>query len=99
MIGRFAGACQEVGLISSIKNIIGQKNAYLLGDEVTIADYFGACIKVPSISDIVRCDLSAWPNVQRWLKNMKALKSWDKVNQDFNNKFVAAYKGAPFAIL
>jgi glutathione S-transferase len=79
------------------KDIIGPKNKFLLGNEVTIADYFGACVL--TISDIIACDLSAWPNIQRWLKTMRALPSWDKVNHDFNNKFVAAYKGAPFAIL
>jgi glutathione S-transferase len=79
------------------KDIIGPKNKFLLGDEITIADYFGACMV--TISDIVRCDLSAFPNVQRWLKNMKALPSWNKVNEDFTNKFVGAFKGAPFAIL
>lgn len=79
------------------KDIIGPKNKYLLGNEVTIADYFGACLI--TIADIVRCDLSSWPNVQRWLKTMRALPTWEKVNQDFNGKFVAAFKGAPFAIL
>jgi glutathione S-transferase len=79
------------------KDIIGPKNKYLLGDEITIADYFGAGIV--TLADIVRSDLSSWPNVRRWLGNMRALPSWDKINEDFNGKFVAAYKGAPFAIL
>ena len=39
---------------------IGQKNQeYLCGDELSIADYFGAA--VVSIGDLVGCDLSAYP--------------------------------------
>lgn len=79
------------------KDIIGPKSKYLLGDEITIADYFGACIV--TLADVIRADLSAWPNVQRWLKNMKALPSWDKTNEGFNQKFVGGYQGVPFAIL
>jgi glutathione S-transferase len=79
------------------KNIIGPNNKYLLGDDITIADYFGACIV--TLADVIRADLSAWPNVQRWLKTMKLLPSWDKTNEGFNQKFVGGYQGVPFAIL
>jgi glutathione S-transferase len=47
---------------------IGPTNQYLCGNEITIADYFGACMV--TIGDLVGCDLSAYPNVQRWLANM-----------------------------
>ena len=79
------------------RNIIGSKNKFLLGDDVTIADYLGA--EMLSLVDIVRCDLSRWPNVQRWLKNMRALKSWDKVHADYNAKLVESTKGVPFVML
>lgn len=79
------------------KNIIGPNNKYLLGDTVSIADYLGVCIA--TLSDVMRSDLSAWPNVQRWIKTMKMLPSWDKVNAGFNEKFVGGYKGATFAAL
>jgi glutathione S-transferase len=69
---------------------IGSKNQYLCGNELTIADYFGAA--VVSIGELVGCDLSAYPNIKRWLDNMKRLKSWDQVNEVFNG-FVAANKG------
>ena len=78
------------------KDIIGPKNKFLLGDQVTIADYFGSGIL--TLCDIVRCDFSPWPNVQRLLKTMRALPSWDKVNADFNRKFVEPTKGVPFAM-
>ena len=45
-----------------------------------------------SIGELVGCDLSAYPNIKRWLDNMKKLKSWDRVNEVFNG-FVAANKG------
>ncbi len=60
---------------------IGPKNQYLCGDEITIADYFGAGIV--TLGEIVRVDLSPYPNVTRWLGNMKKLPSWPKVNEAF----------------
>ena len=69
---------------------IGPKNQYLCGDELSIADYFGAA--VVSIGDLVGCDLSVYPNIKRWLDNMKTLKSWNQINEVFNG-FVAANKG------
>ncbi|MGC1941792.1 MAG: hypothetical protein WA697_26635 [Pseudolabrys sp.] len=45
-----------------------------------------------SIGELVGCDLSAYPNIKRWLDNMKKLKSWDRVTEVFNG-FVAANKG------
>ncbi|HZX91722.1 MAG TPA: glutathione S-transferase family protein [Rudaea sp.] len=75
---------------------IGPDNAYLCGNELTIADYFGA--SVVSIGDLVGCDFAAYPNIQRWLGNMRKLKSWDKVNEVFNG-FVGMNKGKEFARL
>jgi len=45
-----------------------------------------------SIGELVGCDLSAYPNIKRWLGNMKRLKSWKEINEVFNG-FVAANKG------
>ena len=75
---------------------IGPKNAYLCGNEITIADYFGAGLV--SIGELIGIDFAAYPNVQRWLGNMKKLKTWDKVNEVFNG-FVAGNKGKEFARL
>jgi hypothetical protein len=55
---------------------IGPKNQYLCGNELTIADYIGAA--VVSIGELVGCDFSAYPNIKRWLDNLKRLKSWDR---------------------
>ena len=55
---------------------IGPKNQYLCGDQITIADYFGAGLV--TLGELIGCDFSPYPNVQRWLDNMKKLPSWDK---------------------
>jgi glutathione S-transferase len=34
--------------------------------------------------ELVGCDLAAYPNIKRWLDNMRKLKSWDQVNDAFN---------------
>jgi len=72
---------------------IGPKNAYLCGNEITIADYFGAGLV--SIGELIGIDFAAYPNIQRWLGNMKKLKTWDKVNEVFDG-FVAGNKGKEF---
>jgi glutathione S-transferase len=72
---------------------IGPKNAYLCGDRLTIADYFGSC--VVSIGELIGCDFSAYPNIKRWLKNMENLKMWNQVNEVFNG-VAAANKGKEF---
>jgi len=75
---------------------IGPKNAYLCGNEITIADYFGAGLV--TIGELIGCDYSAYPNIQRWLGNMRKLKTWNKVNEVFNS-VVAGNKGKEFARL
>lgn len=75
---------------------LGPKNGYLCGDQITIADYLGA--PYVTLGEIVRCNFSAYPNIQRWLGNMKKLKSWPKVNEVFNG-FAASVKDQPFVAL
>jgi glutathione S-transferase len=60
---------------------IGPKKKYLCGDEITIADYFG--IGLLTLGEVVRYDLAKYPNVQRWVNNMKKLQNWAKVNEVF----------------
>jgi len=45
-----------------------------------------------SIGELVGCDYSTYPNIKRWLDNIKRLKSWDQVNEVFNG-FVMANRG------
>lgn len=58
---------------------IGPNQAYLCGDSITIADYLGACFL--TLGEVIRCDFSAYPNIARWLGNMKKLRSWPKINE------------------
>ena len=60
---------------------IGPNNPYLCGSEITIADYLGAGFV--SLGEIIRMDFAGYPNVRRWLGNMKKLKSWPSVNEVF----------------
>jgi glutathione S-transferase len=61
---------------------IGPDRQFLCGDQMTIADYFG--IGLITLGEVIRVDFSVWPNVQRWMNNVKqSLKSWDKVNEVF----------------
>lgn len=72
---------------------IGPKNPYLCGNQITIADYLG--IAFVTVGEIIRCDFSRYPNVERWMGNMKKLKSWPKVNEVFYG-FKDAVKGQRF---
>ena len=75
---------------------IGPKNNYLCGNQITIADYLGAAFV--TLGEIVRCDFSPYPNVQRWLGNMRKLKTWPKVNEVFEG-YKASVKDQAFAAL
>jgi glutathione S-transferase len=59
---------------------IGPKQ-YLCGDQATIADYFGPGIV--TLGELIGCDFTPYPNIQRWLGNIKKLPSWTSVNQEF----------------
>jgi glutathione S-transferase len=75
---------------------IGPKNAYVCGDEITIADYFGSCLV--TLGEVIRCDFKAYPNVDRWISNMKKLKSWSTVNEALYG-FASAVKDQTFVAL
>jgi glutathione S-transferase len=72
---------------------IGPNKQYLCGDKITIADYFGAGIV--TLGEVIRCDLTPYPNVQRWLSNVKKLPTWPKVNEVFYG-LVDSVKAQPF---
>jgi glutathione S-transferase len=75
------------------EHILGPGNNYLCGDSLTIADFFGAAFL--TVGEVVGCSFAAYPNVQRWLGRMKALKSWKQVNATLDG-VVAAHKGESF---
>ncbi|HSH07938.1 MAG TPA: glutathione S-transferase family protein [Burkholderiales bacterium] len=75
------------------KNWLGPNKQFLCGDRVTLADYMGA--EMVALGEVIRCDFKGYPNVQRWLKNMKALKSWPKLHEVIDG-FAASVKGQSF---
>lgn len=74
------------------KNIIGS-HKYLCGDEITIADYFGA--EILACADLIGASYKRFPNVDRWMKTMRALPSWKKVNEAADG-FAASLAGKSF---
>ncbi len=75
------------------EHLIGPRNAYVCGDEITIADYLGASFV--TAGELIRCDYSKYPNVNGWLGNMKSRPSWAKVNQAFS-QWVDSLKDGQF---
>jgi glutathione S-transferase len=72
------------------KSVLGADNAYLCGNDMTIADYHAA--SYVALAEVIGSDLSAYPNVKRWLGRMKALKSWPQVYEVIDG-FAASLKG------
>jgi glutathione S-transferase len=60
---------------------LGPRANYLCGERITIADYFGSAFV--SLGEIIGMDFAGYPNVSRWLENVKRLKSWAKMNEVF----------------
>ena len=76
------------------ENLLGPRNAYVGGSEITLADYLGAAYL--TVGEVIRLDFSAYPNLCRWLATMKARPNWTKVNEGFYAHFVTPFKDAPF---
>jgi len=91
------GKEKSVGWLKVLdEHLIGPKNGYLCGNEITLADYLGA--PYVTVGEIVRCNLSVYPNVTRWLGNMKKRPSWAKVNKAFYD-LAASVKEAQFVAI
>lgn len=65
------------------QKLLGPDKKYLCGNELTIADYYGAAFV--HLGEVVGSDLSAYPNVRRWLDRMKQRSSWSKVYKAIND--------------
>ena len=76
------------------EHIIGPRNRFVCGDQLTIADYFGSAMI--TLGEVIHLDYSAYPNITRWLGNMKSLPYWAKTNEAFYAYFVAPFKDKPF---
>jgi glutathione S-transferase len=58
---------------------LGKGNKYLTGDQMTIADIFGAGLLTSG--HVTRDDFKDYPNIDRWLKNVGSLANWNKINE------------------
>jgi len=75
------------------QKIIGSRS-HLVGDKLTIADYFGTAIF--TTGELVGCDFKNYPNVKRWLDGMKQRPAYAGVFGPFND-FTKSLKGQSFA--
>ncbi len=61
-------------------HMIGERQ-WVAGNEFTIADMFGAAII--TIGEMVGFELAPYPNIVRWLDNVRARPSWPEANAAF----------------
>lgn len=78
------------------QSFIGPDKKYLCGDQITLADYMG--VEMTALGGLIGCSYSAYPNIDRWLKNMMGLKSWAQVHEVIDG-FGASLKGQSFVAL
>lgn len=69
---------------------------WLTGDRLTIADFHGASIL--SLGELVGCDFEGYPNVQRWLAQVKTLPGWQSSHAAFE-QFAQSLRGRSFVPL
>lgn len=58
---------------------LGHGNKYLTGEQLTIADLFGAALLTSG--HVIRNEFKAYPNVERWLNEVRKLPAWKEVDQ------------------
>lgn len=75
---------------------LGKDGQYVANNQLSIADYFGVCLV--TLGEVLRFDFSPYPNVQRWIGNMKKLKSWQSINEQMYG-FAGAVKDQAFVTL
>ena len=75
------------------RDLIGPGRKFLCGDKITLADYVGAEMVV--LGELVHCTYQDYPNVRRWIADMKALEHWAKVHEVAEG-FVASLKDKQF---
>jgi glutathione S-transferase len=75
------------------ERLLGSGKKYLCGDDITIADYLGA--GMVSLSELIGCNIAAYPNLSRWYNAMKARPNWAKANEVFYG-YAGSLKGKAF---
>ena len=74
------------------KHILGSKK-YVCGDDISIADYFGA--QILAVDSLIGAKWDRYPNVDRWMRTMRELPNWKKVNEATEG-FAASLKDKKF---
>lgn len=62
-----------------LDNDILGSNDYVANNRISIADYFGVCLL--TAGELIGCKFEGYPNVQRWVGNMKKLRHWTNTNE------------------
>ena len=75
------------------KHWLGPDRSYVANDKMSIADYLGVCFV--TLGEVIKCDFTKYPNVNRWIGNMKKLPSWDRINEAHHG-FINAVKDQQF---
>lgn len=78
------------------RDLIGPERKFLCGDTLTLADYMGA--EMISLGEVIGCRYGDYPNVERWLANVKALPCWRKVHEVID-EYTASLKGKSFVAI
>jgi len=77
------------------EHIIGPRNRFVCGDAITVADYLGSVMTLSN--EAICCNMKPYPNITRWMNSMKALKSWAKTNEMFQQYMIDPAKEKSFA--
>ena len=65
---------------------------FVCGSEITLADYVGAAnVTLGAFADV---DLSAFPNVLRWLATLRERRGWNLAYGDFERAVAARQRPA-----
>lgn len=75
------------------QKLLGDGRPYMTGDRLTLADYHAAGLF--SAGELIRMDLTPWPNVAAWYGRMQAMGSWATVTEVLHG-FVGMLKDKPF---
>jgi glutathione S-transferase len=88
------GKEKALGWLKVLDQSLLGSNRFLCGDTITIADYLGAIMV--SSGEAVGCGFADYPNIERWLGEMRRLKGWAPVYEAFNKYLVQPNKGKEF---